>query len=134
MLSKLISFFSMILLLQCTCGERAQPIDPPVQALEMAADVAIENPIFEYTEVLPDDWWILFQDGQLTDCIQTALTQNPTLQAAQAKIYLAKAMADRARSTLFPNLSWGGDILREKLSTTGLIPFGEVNTGVTPLP
>jgi NodT family efflux transporter outer membrane factor (OMF) lipoprotein len=121
------------LVTRCTSGERAQPIDLPAKAVEIAVEDALNNPLFEYTEVLSEQWWELFEDEQLTQFIDAALAKNPPLQAAQAKVYLAKAVADRTRATLYPNLSWGGDILREKLSETGLIPFGMTGSGV-PLP
>lgn len=114
----------LFVLENCSSGNRALPLDPPVHALEVATQEAGKDPLFEYTEILSDEWWELFNDEQLTRFIKTAFARNPTLQAAQAKIYLAKAFADRARAPLFPNISWGGDILREKFSETGLIPFG----------
>jgi NodT family efflux transporter outer membrane factor (OMF) lipoprotein len=130
-LGLLISIF--LTMVNCSSGSRAQPLDPPTVALETAFQESEEDPLLEYQEILSDEWWELFEDEQLTTFIKKALSINPTLQASRAKIYLAKAVADTAKSSLFPFLSWGGDILREKFSETGLIPFG--TTGVnTSLP
>lgn len=115
----------------CTPGTQALPIEVPYGALESAAEEALSDELFESTEWVPDDWWTIFSDDQLTEFIHLALEQNPTLQAAQAKILQATATADRARSTLFPILSWAGDIAREKLSKTGIIPFGTPPAGTT---
>lgn len=118
----------ILLLILTGCGNltpRAQPIDPPGYALELASQDFVQ------AEYLPENWWTLFCDDQLDNLIQTAFTHNPTLQIAQANIELAAADAATVRSTLFPSLTWGGDISRQKFSETGIIPFGQ-NSQSTP--
>lgn len=113
----------------CGTGRRAMPIEVPAAALDDAADQAVDEPLFAPGE-LPGDWWNLFGDSQLSNFIEQAFAQHPTLQIAKAKILSAAYAADLTRSSLFPNLTWGGDISRQKLSETGIIPF---NTTPTPV-
>lgn len=112
----------------CRYGVRAEPYDLPYDALEIAAVAVSSEPPFECSEMIPQDWWILFDDEQLNGFIEEAFTLNPTLQAAHAKILLANAYAKSARAAFYPTINWGGDILREKLSETGLTPFKNPST------
>ncbi|MCE5318056.1 MAG: efflux transporter outer membrane subunit [Parachlamydia sp.] len=121
-----------VFLTGCGTGRRAVPIESPA-VLDNVADRAIVEPVFARGE-LPEDWWNLFADGQLTNFIEKAFAQHPTLQSAKAKILSAAYSADLTRSSLFPNLTWGGDISRQKLSETGLIPFNTTPTPVHPAP
>lgn len=121
-------FFLCLALSGCGTGRRAVPMDAP-PALDEAADQAVTEAPFARGE-LPEDWWNLFGDGQLADFIEKAFARHPTLQSAKAKILAAAYAADLTRSSLFPNLTWGGDVSRQKLSETGIIPF---NTTPTPV-
>lgn len=118
-----------LLLQSCSCCYQAEPIDLPEHALENAVSDASADPLLETKKVLPEEWWTLFDDPQLAEFITTTLNRNPNLQSAQASIFLAATNADRIRASLFPTLTWAGDISRQKLSETGLIPF---ESGVTP--
>lgn len=119
---------SLLLLLSsiicsCSSGPRALPLVVPEVPLQQAAHASIEGSSLQTTEYLPNDWWSLFQDDQLTTFILTAFERNPSLQVAEANIRLAETNAALARAPLFPNILWGADVLREKLSETGIIPF-----------
>lgn len=135
-------YFCLCLLLiaasGCSNGYRAQPIAPPNQTLELAFQQASLDPLFDYHNPLPSDWWTLFQDDQLNQFIETAFARNPTLDMARASIFSARFKADKARSLLFPYLSWGADVSRQKLSETALIPFNQnqepVASAVSQLP
>lgn len=122
----------------CSNGYRAESKTPPYRTLDIAFQQADENPLIDYHAPLPNEWWTLFDDEQLNGFIDTAFSRNPTLDAARAKIFSAKFQADRVRSSLFPHLSWGADVSRQKLSETGLIPFDQnqkpVTTSIATLP
>lgn len=107
----------------CSSGPRAQPLDLPYYALESAIEEAGSDPLIQHVDVLTEDWWNLFNDPQLTCFVETAFLRNPTLQSAKANILLASYNADRVRASLFPYIYWAGDISRQKLSQTGIIPF-----------
>ncbi len=122
-------WLAILLAAACSCssGPRAQPIEPPGRVLESATQLAGSDALIELTEYVPDSWWTLFNDCQLSEFIETAFARNPSLQASEAKVLQATYNADRMRSTLYPTLGWGGDVSRQKLSETGLIPFGSAN-------
>ncbi len=106
------------LLFGCCLCPRAKRIDAPKVALEES----VQNKGFQRGE-LPLDWWRVFQDPQLTQFIEKAFQNNPTLHAARARILLAAAKAKNIRANLFPNILWGADVSSQKLSETGLVPF-----------
>lgn len=135
---------SFLLIVSCTTGQQADPIDAPSQVLEEVVNEISTDPLFEVGLSIPTEWWTLFQDEQLTDFILTTLENNPTLKEAQAKISLAEAKAQQMRAALYPFIYWGGDVSRQKLSETGLaFPQNPSATsgstvipaaGITPLP
>lgn len=104
----------------CNSSPRALPIEPPNDVMESVIQEASSDPLFEANVPIPTNWWTLFNDEQLSQFIQTTLEKNPTLKQAQTKILLAQASADQIRATLYPNIYWGGDVSRQKLSKTGL--------------
>lgn len=121
----------------CRSGPRAQSIDLPSCAIQTAIEDVDDDAVFEtseYTEWLPETWWMMFNDPQLCALIDTALVKNPTLQAAEANIFAAVAQAEKMRANLCPTVTWSADVSREKLSETGLIPFKtqETSIGVPP--
>jgi NodT family efflux transporter outer membrane factor (OMF) lipoprotein len=131
-----ILFLMLILLNLASCSKwQSKPLYPvPAQALAQASDAAKEGPGFEESDI-PQDWWNLFNDPQLSDFISQALAQNPSIQTAQAQIRYASATADRVRAALFPTLFWNADVSRQKLSETGVVPFGAPSPatgGLTP--
>ncbi len=127
-------FLALMTMTSCRTGQGAYPYDIPSEALDDAIQTMSNDPLISYDESLPENWWTLFNDDQLSAFIQQALVTNPTLQSAKANILLAAYNADGMKSILFPNFTLGGDVLREKLSKTGLIPFNNSNNTAPPLP
>jgi len=107
----------------CSSGNRAIPLDMPAEALENAVQQVNGDPLFHNGDPIPQEWWLLFNDSQLSTFIQTTFARNPTLQSAKTQILAAAYNADRVRSSLYPYLSLGADVSRQKLSKTGVIPF-----------
>lgn len=118
--------FSLCLtLLLSSCynlSDRAQPIDVPE-----APFTSSEN---FFTPWIPDYWWTLFKDPQLDTFIETALERNPNIQIARENINLTYARMQRIRSVLYPNINWGADVSFQKLSQTGIIPFGKTGAPI----
>lgn len=121
---------AMLLITGCSRGPRAGIIETPKEALEESIEANTKEELFNRND-LPEAWWTLFQDEQLSTFIETAFRKNPTLHEAHANILLAASNARRVRANLFPNLFWGGDISREKLSETALIPFNNATGSAT---
>lgn len=62
------------------------------------------------------DWWRLFHSTQLNGLIKNALAQNPSLQAAQARLEQAQANLDVVQGGLYPQLDVGVSATRQKFS------------------
>ncbi|BCU75756.1 efflux transporter outer membrane subunit [Luteolibacter sp. LG18] len=57
---------------------------------------------------LPDDWWRLFGDAELTRLINRALSANNDLAAAKSRMDTARALVGLDRARLFPTLDLTG--------------------------
>ncbi|MEO7100112.1 MAG: efflux transporter outer membrane subunit [Luteolibacter sp.] len=57
---------------------------------------------------LPDNWWRLFNDGDLTKLVNKALSANNDLAAAKARVDTARALVGVDRAKLFPTLDLNG--------------------------
>lgn len=112
----------------------AERIDPPVIAIEQAKEEVRGDPSFAHDAPMYPCWWQLFQDEQLTRFLQLAFARNPTLQSARANVALGLANAGKVRSSLFPYVWWGGDVSRQKLSKTGVLPLQGTNTVIPFVP
>ncbi|MBG9389855.1 efflux transporter outer membrane subunit [Caenimonas aquaedulcis] len=88
-------------------------------ALDMPAAWKVEAP---WQEARPQDaavrgpWWKRFGDAQLDALQEQALAASPTLAAAVARLAQARAAADASSAGLFPQLSLGGRVQRQKSS------------------
>lgn len=119
-------FYSCALLLlfsACTSVRRACPIEVPTEALESAVHDANCEPLFQNKDIIPEEWWLLFNDDQLNEFIHNAFAKNPTIQSTREQILKNIYRADNVKASLYPFFGWSGDVSRQKLSTTGVIPF-----------
>lgn len=57
---------------------------------------------------LPDDWWRLYQDTQLTRLVDRALAANTDLAAAKARVETSRALVGVDRARMFPTLDFNG--------------------------
>ena len=57
---------------------------------------------------LPDAWWRLFNDRELTRLIDRALAANNDLAAAKARVDTARALVGLDRARMFPTLDLNG--------------------------
>ncbi|MEI6818153.1 MAG: efflux transporter outer membrane subunit [Verrucomicrobiota bacterium] len=57
---------------------------------------------------LPDDWWTLFNDRELSRLVDRALTANQDLSAAKSRVETARALVGVDRAKLFPTLDLTG--------------------------
>jgi len=68
------------------------------------------------------DWWKMFGDPKLDALVQRALAGNPTLLGAEARVRAANALADAARSTLYPTVDVNAAATRQRLSANDIYP------------
>ena len=57
---------------------------------------------------LPDTWWRLFRDPELTRLIEQALSANQDIAAAMARVTTSRALVGADRARLFPSLNLNG--------------------------
>ena len=57
---------------------------------------------------LPDQWWRLFNDGDLTKLVTRALSANNDLAAAKSRVDTARALVGVDQAKLFPTLDLNG--------------------------
>ncbi len=93
---------------------QAKTIDPAALAGSAAAQPFADWP--------RDDWWQELQDPVLSGLIAQALADSPSLQAAQARLTRATALADQAESALWPEVDAWAVTSHERFSENGLIP------------
>jgi NodT family efflux transporter outer membrane factor (OMF) lipoprotein len=74
------------------------------------------------TPIPGSQWWREFGDAQLNQLVEQALTGNPPLKMAQARLLRAKALADASDAASAPQLNAGIDATRQKFTATGLYP------------
>jgi NodT family efflux transporter outer membrane factor (OMF) lipoprotein len=67
-------------------------------------------------------WWRAFGDAQLNTLIDQAVTGNPNLQIARARLARAQASADVAESALKPKVNGELDLNRQKFNSNYIYP------------
>ena len=65
---------------------------------------------------IPGDWWTLFHSRRLNDLIELSLSNNPSIQAAQAALTVARENTLAQKGAYFPNVSGAFSAARQKTS------------------
>jgi efflux transporter, outer membrane factor (OMF) lipoprotein, NodT family len=77
-------------------------------------------------------WWQDYHDPQLNALVSNAIRNAPDMQVAQQRIKLAEAQAQMAQSQLGPEVDFGANVERQKMSAEGLMgPFATDEGGNT---
>lgn len=87
-----------------------------------ASNDAAANAGAAATEWPQSDWWKGFDDATLDRLIEAALSGNPDLQQADARLRRAHAVAGIVDSMRYPQVGLGASTTRERYSENGLIP------------
>ena len=69
-----------------------------------------------------ESWWKSFDDAQLNQLIEQALTQAPSLQLAQARLRRAQSGVEFADSARYPQAQAELDTMRQRFSSNSLYP------------
>ena len=104
-IKKLFLFYSLCCI-GCSCGhhpEKATISDP--LPMENTLEKALNSSQFAVGEWPSRLWWEVFDDPQLSNLIEKAIKQNPTIQKVQARLIVAEQNAKKVRSALFPTLN-----------------------------
>ena len=74
---------------------------------------------------IPDQWWTLYQDPQLTALVEKTLKNNSDIKIAVARIEEADAQMREVGTAILPTVSLGGNATRNQVTETGIFPvFG----------
>ncbi len=68
------------------------------------------------------EWWHAYHDPQLDRLVQQALSSNPSLAQAMARVREAQALADVAHAGLLPSVSYDFKDTRQRFSTNDIVP------------
>ncbi|OHX15611.1 fusaric acid resistance protein [Chromobacterium amazonense] len=98
-------------------GPRARLLDP--NSLEAGAAIAAAADKAGWPR---DDWWRALNDAQLDELVAAGLAGNPNLQAAQARLAQAKALAGVAESATLPQANAELTFTRQRYSEQDFIP------------
>ena len=113
--------FAALTLASCAAlpGEAHKPQLRPASAYQ--TDKAFAAPAAAWPS---DRWWEAYGDRQLTQLIDEALDQSPTLAQAVARLQIAEAQTQVARAATLPQLNGHGDFAEEKQTReVGFPPF-----------
>lgn len=94
-------------------------LSPPI-SVENSVHEGIDSGIFTHGNWPDAQWWMSFDDPQLTLLIKNVLENNPTMGAAQMRAKKAVDEAYIVRASLFPHLSSGADVNWQHLSKDNL--------------
>ena len=96
----------------------AQTIAPVSVGLGAALAVpAVPNP-----PAVAPDWWRGFGDAALTDLVERALADHPSLKVAQARLARAEAAVGGAKAAEGPQVNATLDVSRQHFSATSIYP------------
>lgn len=89
------------------------------QALGLQAEAAT-NPA--PATALDSQWWQAFGDPQLNALVAQALSNNPSLRVAQARLARMQAASDAIDGSGQPQVGLGTDLTRQRFSAHGMYP------------
>lgn len=95
------------------------PQAPEVQALTPGHLDLQDNPSLQWPT---EHWWRRYKDPQLDHLIDLALSANPSLQQAAARVRSAQAAARGARAVQWPQVNAAYHLTRERLSENYIYP------------
>jgi NodT family efflux transporter outer membrane factor (OMF) lipoprotein len=78
---------------------------------------------------MSSNWWQSYQDGQLNDIMQEALSQSPDLAAAQARLAKAAGQAEQTGASNLPSLDLNTSVTKLKQSYNNGMPVAYVPHG-----
>lgn len=114
---------SMLVLGGCAVGPHYTP--PDTKSL-VATAYTTSAPALASGDAA-DRWWSALGDQTLDRLVERALSDNPDLASAEARVRQARALAGVAGADLYPAANLGGRVSRDRLSLNGenlaLIPI-----------
>ncbi len=118
-------FISLILLIGCARipkKDLCAKLSPP-HSVDRFVEEGLNSEIFRFGDWPEAEWWITFDDPQMTLLIQRVLENNPNMGAAEMRAKKAVDEAYIVRSALFPHLNSQVGFNWEHLSKDNLYRF-----------
>ena len=107
-------------------------IGAPAKQQVPASTVSTDLPAAVQNGWPQSNWWQDYHDAQLNSLITRALANSPDMQIADQRIKLAEAQARMSQADLGPEVDFGGNVERQKMSSEGLMgPFATDSDGNT---
>ena len=107
-------------------------IGAPAKQQVPASTVSTDLPAAVQNGWPQSNWWQDYHDAQLNSLITRALANSPDMQIADQRIMLAEAQARMSQADLGPEVDFGGNVERQKMSSEGLMgPFATDSDGNT---
>jgi len=107
-------------------------IGSPMKQQVAASTISTELPAAVKNGWPQSNWWQDYHDAQLNSLISRALANSPDMQIADQRIKLAEAQARMSKSSLGPEVDFGANLERQKMSSEGLMgPFATDTDGNT---
>src|SRR5450830_1095342 len=137
--NKTIKFSLTVIAFSLTlAGCASIPPDTQVLPQQDLAKVQLAADIHLASEGWPAaQWWRQFQDDQLNQLIDQALSASPNLDVANARIGSALSAFDAQHAQRGPRVDLGADASRQRYSGNGLMPapiggnvYNEITVGV----
>ncbi len=120
--SRAILFSSLALLHSCLSMTQEELSENLISNPTLDSSVAssLSEPYFTKGQWPEQNWWTSFDSEQLNQLMESALTQNPSLQSIEQRVNQAKQQSTIARSKLFPLLFFNASDNWQYLSKNGL--------------
>jgi NodT family efflux transporter outer membrane factor (OMF) lipoprotein len=111
-----------ILLAACAIGpvfESPEPLQTTSYSRELATEQNLKQLNLMRDKDIPAQWWTLFESETLNGLIQQALENNPTFEAAKARLRASEEnLQAETSSLLFPTIDATATSSRQKISGT----------------
>ncbi len=112
--SNILAAAALLALASCTVGPNyARPTAPAPVAFKESEGWKIAQP---GDGRIPEAWWQLFDDPQLTDLEARVTISNQNLIAAEAQVRQAKALVRAAQAGYYPGVTGGASVTRAQRS------------------
>ncbi|PRC90703.1 efflux transporter outer membrane subunit [Solimicrobium silvestre] len=108
-------YLACVLLTGCVVGPNYQRPDLAAQLPKQYQRIE-DGPSNQQVEILPDRWWLTFNDSAINQLVDAALLRNLDLASADANIRQARAQLGIIDSASQPQLNANGDISHDQFS------------------
>jgi NodT family efflux transporter outer membrane factor (OMF) lipoprotein len=111
-----------LLLAACASSGGLEPRSAQLDPASLQAGKSIDGAPVSNAQWPAADWWKRFADPQLDSLVAEALSGNPSMGAARARLDRATAFAAASGAPLTPHVGAGADLNRQRYSATGIFP------------